>query len=358
MAFLIIIISTTLVFAYPVDRSADIKAEEFSAISDRISVSPVKKTSFPFTEAIYSWEIDIPEQQGMRLFVRFKFDEDNVSPWLYAGYWGEVQPRDEDIRTTSTYVKILYDHIFLKKPATAFQFRIKSEGEKELSVMPRLHFVYTREAETGEEKVIPEASSSKNILLDLPFRSQHSSTGEYIKSTCQSAALATAMEYFGKKIPLEDIASLTYDPEYDLRGVWPRTIAAATQYGFRGYIDRFRDWDDVRETVAQNRVILASITMPEDGDYIDPPYSSMGGHIVAVNGVTEDGRVVVTDSALSKNERGYRLQWLIPDFEQIWMKNKGGVGMVIYNPEDKDSRVIRDLKPFPSYKKDPSENKE
>jgi hypothetical protein len=154
------------------------------------------------------------------------------------------------------------------------------------------------------------------------------------------------MEYFNKPVGLEDIVPLTYDVEYDFPGIWPRTIGAGIQHGFEAYIDRFRDWDYVRKTVAENKVILCSIKMPP-GEYKAPPYPQMGGHIVALNGVTDDGRVVVTDSALWKENRGYCLQWFKEDFEKVWMKTKGGVGMVICPPAQATVKVIKNLPPFP-----------
>jgi hypothetical protein len=99
--------------------------------------------------------------------------------------------------------------------------------------------------------------------------------------------------------------------------------------------------------VAENKVILCSITMPP-GNYKAPPYPKMGGHIVALNGVTDDGRVVVTDSALWKDNRGYCLQWYTEDFEKIWMKNKGGVGLVICPPAQARMKLIQNLPPFPA----------
>ena len=87
----------------------------------------------------------------------------------------------------------------------------------------------------------------------------------------------------------------------------------------------------MRAALARNEVVLCSIRMKK-GECKEPPYESMGNHIVALNGVTDDGRVVVTDSFLAKSGRGYRCQWLVEDFEKIWMKTKNGVAMVIEPP--------------------------
>jgi hypothetical protein len=94
--------------------------------------------------------------------------------------------------------------------------------------------------------------------------------GNSLKDRCQSAAVASAMQYFGKSVPLEHIICYATDPEYASFGIWPRTINAAFEHGFQAYLDRFRDWDAVRKTVAENQVILCSITMPAGNEYIAP----------------------------------------------------------------------------------------
>ena len=174
-----------------------------------------------------------------------------------------------------------------------------------------------------------------------------------MKDRCQSAALASAMEYYGKSVLLEDIVQYTNDPEYDYPGIWPRVIGAAREFGFEGYVDRFRDWASVRRTLAENKMILCSIRMRE-GDCQAPPYASMGNHIVVLCGVTDDGRVVVTDSALGKSGRGYLCQWLQSDFETVWMRTKGGVAMVICPPEGAEERRVGDLAPFPMKREFPT----
>jgi hypothetical protein len=174
--------------------------------------------------------------------------------------------------------------------------------------------------------------------------------GNPLKDRCQSAAVASAMQYFGKSVPLEHIICYTTDPEYASFGIWPRTINAAFEHGFEAYLDRFRDWDAVRKTVAENKVILCSITMPAGNEYIAPPYPKISGHIVALCGVTEDGRVIVTDSASiaqQAKEGGHCLQWLQADFEKIWLCNKGGVGMVICPPQNAPELLVRDLPAYP-----------
>ncbi len=335
-----------------IDWRDSVPAEEFHQTSKGVWLSKTIEAEFPFDELIYSWMARLPEKEGFRLYLQVEFEEGDRSPWLYAGYWGDVDLIQGSKRTDPTFDRghIAMDQLLLKQKAHAYQFKVMDRGENPLSTPPSLTVITTDNAPTPElaEMYAPvyAAVEYPQIILDLPLRRQADSQGNPMPNRCQSAAVATAMEYFGKSVPIEEIVKYTNDPEYDYPGIWPRTIGAAVQFGFEGYIDRFRDWTSVRQTLAENKVILCSIRMPE-GKYKAPPYPSIGGHIVALNGVTEDGRVVVTDSALAKSGRGYRCQWLQEDFEKIWWDTKGGVGMVIVPPKNAKEKVVKDVAPFP-----------
>ncbi len=336
----------------PVDFRSEMPADQFRKSADGEWLSKEIAAEFPFDELIYSWKAKLSEQQGFRLYLKVGFDKSQESPWLYAGFWGaRKNPVEGRQEPTFDRGAIAMDQLLLKTKAKTWQFKVVDDGTKPLEVLPSLTVVIT------DNKPAPELSKrysetypdvNKNtLLLDIPLRRQVDSKGAPTLGRCQSAALASALEYYGKPLPLEDIIAWTHDPEYDFPGIWPRTIGAAAQFDFDAYIDRFRDWDRVRATLAQNKVILCSIKMPE-GEYIAPPYPNIGGHIVALNGLTDDGRVVVTDSALGKSAKGYRCQWVRQDFEKVWWKTKGGVGMVICPPPGATQHLVTDLPVFPT----------
>jgi hypothetical protein len=241
------------------------------------------------------------------------------------------------------------DWLKLKQKAETYQFKVEQASTAPLTVLPSFNIITTDNKPTPElaaqfKETTPTQSLTRRVL-DLPFRRQMDSKGNLTPSRCQSAALATAMQYYGTSVPLELIVAKIFDPEYDYPGLWPRVIAAAHDFGYDGYIDRFRDWDRVRQALAEHKILLCSIRMKK-GECKEPPYESMGNHIVALNGITDDGRVVVTDSALGKSERGYRCQWLMEDFEKIWMRTKNGVTMVIAPPANANVREILGLDTF------------
>ena len=334
----------------PIDSRLTVAAGQFTRGVDGSWETGEIKPAIAFDELIYSWHLRLAPEEGFRLYLRVRSETGDYSPWLYGGYWGKVRKLEKRQEPVFDWGKVAMDQLLLQRKARAFQFRIVDEGGSPLSQPPAFSVVVTDNSPTPAlaRSYAPRSRPSPTpaLILDLPLRRQADSKGTPMPDRCQSAALATAMQYFDKPIGLEDIVPLAYDVEYDYPGIWPRTIGAGIQHGFEGYIDRFRDWDSVRRTVAENKVILCSIKVPP-GDYKAPPYPQLGGHIVALNGVTDDGRVVVTDSMLWKEDRGYCLQWLQEDFEKVWMKTKGGVGMVICPPPNAPVKLIHNLPPFP-----------
>jgi hypothetical protein len=338
----------------PIDWRHRLEARELARSEKGAWTSPLVKAAFPFDQLIYYWNVRLPKDEGFRLYLQVEFGPGDTSPWLYAGFWGNVKLTAKRAKPTFDRGWVDEDTLLLKAKATGFRFKVVDEGEAPLTIRPALGVITTDTAPPAAlaSHYLPgnTGARAKEKILDVPLRRQVDVCGNTLKDRCQSAAVASAMQYFGKTVPLEHIICYTTDPEYESFGIWPRTINAAFEHGFGAYLDRFRDWEAVRKTVAENKVILCSITMPAGNEYIAPPYESMGGHIVALCGVTEDGRVIVTDSASTAQkakEGGHCLQWLQADFAKIWMRNKGGVGMVICPPKNAPELLVRDLPPYP-----------
>lgn len=315
-------------------------------------ICPVVRPPFAFEELIYSWHINQPGDT-FRLYLKVSFGASDESDWLYAGFWGAVTDGVTN-RQRPTFDRGVVDMDWLKltAKATGFRFKVVSAGTNTLAAPPAVTVVATdNHAKVAELR--KEPGQARGRVLDVPLRRQMDSQGQWMKDCCQSAALASAMEYYGKSVLLEDIARYTFDPEYNYPGEWPRVIGAAREFGFEGYVDRFRDWNAVRRALAENKIILCSMRLKQ-GECRMPPYPSMGNHIVALCGVTDDGRVVVTDSALGKSATGYLCQWLQSDFEKVWMRTKGGVAMVICPPAGAAERLVKDLPAFPADRKFPA----
>lgn len=335
-----------------IDRTEELKPSDFRSTKEGTWETKWKKATFPFDELIYWWNFRPERDEAFRLYLQVGFDGGEESPWLYAGYWGRVTLElDERKEPKFEHGTLEQDQLLLKKKAAQWRFRLVSAGKRTLAKPPKLGVIVTDNNPTPEASAKAHAKKNETNpgILDVGLCMQQDSGGNYLKDRCQSAAVASAMDYFGTSVPLEMIIAHTTDPEYKSFGIWPRTINTAYEFGFDAYLDRFRDWEKVKQAISENKVILCSITMPRKDTYIDPPYPAMGGHIVVMCGMTDDGRVVVTDSA--RRSTGYLEQWMLPDFQKIWMRNKGGVGMVICPPADAKQKLVKNLPAFPEYAK-------
>lgn len=343
-------LSRALAAEAPIDLRHRIPSEAFEQTAAGEWTSPLVQPACPFDELIYSWHLHRPGDT-FRLYLKVTFAPGDESGWLYAGYWGAVEHLVPDRKVPSFARGVLeMDWLKLKAKAIGFQFQVRVAGAKPPGAPPALTVITTDNHPSPdaarEHGVAVAAQPPASRVLDVPLRRQLNSHGERVVDRCQSAALASAMEYFGKPVPLEEITAYTFDAEYRYPGIWPRVIGAAQESGFDGTIDRFRDWDAVRRALAENQVLLCSMRM-QKGECKAPPYPSMGNHIVALCGLTDDGRVVVTDSFLGRSGTGYLCQWLQSDFETVWMKAKGGVAMVIVPPDGAPQKLVEDLPPFP-----------
>ncbi|MGC8839822.1 MAG: C39 family peptidase, partial [Candidatus Sumerlaeaceae bacterium] len=95
------------------------------------------------------------------------------------------------------------------------------------------------------------------VTLPVEFRSQVVPNAQWIGRICAPASLAMAATAFGVNHPTQQFAAEIYDPVSDLFGVWHRMVQGGAQHGLRGYITRFRSWEQVRRAVESGQVICA-----------------------------------------------------------------------------------------------------
>jgi hypothetical protein len=259
--------------ATPEDWRYRITSHSFTRTAQGEWTSPLVRPSFSFDELIYSWRLNHPGDT-FRLYLRAFFTPEDQTGWLYAGAWGSISNRVANRKVPSFERGVLdMDWLKLKQPAQAFQFKVVEAGPA-LAAPPELTIVATS---NHSKRTLPRklsSSSAPDLVLDVPLRRQVDSQGTRMPDRCQSAALASAMEYYGKSIPLEQIVRLIHDPEYDYPGIWPRVIGAASEFGFSGYIDRFRDWERVRQALKENKILLCSIRLQEGQCKAPPCYEN------------------------------------------------------------------------------------
>jgi Peptidase_C39 like family len=286
---------------------------------------------FPFTEVLPSWNVDAPEDTGIRFEIRVRdAASPEWSPWLHMGAWGRVVHRPD--RTVSfEHGTVNVDVLTLDQPADAVQMRAefldfnlpRSEGP----VLRRLAICYSGAVEDPEERaaLMPpvEIEGEWARTLPVPHHGQEALGRPLSGLCCSPTSLTMVLQSLGAECTLEENTEAVFDPEYAIFGNWGRNVARAGELGFDAWLTRFRNWDQVRAEIAAGNPVIASVRI-EEGEISVVTYE--GGHLVVIRGFTPEGDVVVNDPAY--RERGEAAVWGADEMATVWFEH-GGVAYVI-----------------------------
>jgi hypothetical protein len=252
--------------------------------------------------------------------------------------WGRVIfPPTRTIKFDGGAVDI--DTIELTKPAEAYQCRIGliafNYDTKIAPSVRRLSVCYSGVVDDPKlrEKLLPKPTTlPANFARDLPvpFRGQ----GDFKNPRslwgliCSPTSTSMVLEYHGAKFGTVENCDRIYDPQYDMFGNWGRAISRAGEVGLDAWLARFRNWDHVKQEIADGNPVIASIRFRK-GQVQGFLYESTGGHLLVVRGFTADGGVIVNDPA--RRDTGGGAIYPASEFAKAWFDN-GGVGYVIKKP--------------------------
>ncbi len=302
-------------------------------------VSEVIETDIPFTELLPSWNADIDDETGLTVQIRVRDSENDFwSPWLYLGQWGKSlhwPNRTLRFETGSVHV----DHIRLELPADAFQYRITMysydmSGEKR-PVLRRLAAAYSGVIEDADQRAgLREASTLDGVWqksLPVPFYTQQDLDPSVSGSTCSPTSVSMVVGYRSEEEQnvLENALKI-YDPEYGIFGNWNRATAFAGDEGYVSWVQRMRNWDQVKSLIVEGQPVIASIRFRE-GEFPSNPMKSTRGHLIVIRGFDDEGNVIVNDPA--HKEVGDAIVYNAEELGRAWF-DKGGVAYII-GPEDK-----------------------
>ena len=297
---------------------------------------PEVRTDCDFTNLIASFNPHAPDDTGVTLEVRVRQGE-TWSPWLFMQSWGRVVfPPARTIRFDGGQVDI--DEIELNAPAQAYQCRIGlvafNYDTKVAPSVRRLSVCYSGVVADADErkKLLTPATAPVDFArnLDVPFRPQGDRTlpRPLWGLICSPTSVSMVLAYHGADFATLENCDRIYDPQYDLFGNWGRAISRAGEVGMDAWLERFRNWEQVKRHIAEGTPVVASIRFRK-GQVKGFLYQSTGGHLLVVRGFTPTGDVIVNDPA--SREKGAAAVYPAGEFAKAWFDN-GGVGYVIRKP--------------------------
>lgn len=146
---------------------------------------------------------------------------------------------------------------------------------------------------------------------------------------CSPTCLTMLLQSYSRDVSPATLAKLAYVPQFDLYGVWPANLYAASHYHTLGGVLFFDDWEKVKALLRKDIPLITSIRYGKgelSNCAIERKTSKPEGHLILLKGFDNE-YVVVNDPAAPNNESVSR-KYLLEEFLKVWIE-RSAVGYVI-----------------------------
>ncbi len=305
--------------------------------------SPVFEADWPVTELLPSMNLDAPADTGVRMLWRLRVDGE-WSPWLDLDGWGDLTGTGRGSTTDFAHGTVEIDWVELNEPADALQARLELVSFDAASPDARRtpavsHLVGVYSGSLPADVVLAADSANDNERGDalddqtgtdlaVPMFRQGRNGPALAPRTCSPTSVTMAMAFHGVTLDPRAVSEAIYDRRYNIFGNWARAVAFASTHGLHAELQRFRTWDDLRDTLASGAPVIASIRF-EEGEFPSNKMKRTSGHLILIRGLTDAGDAIVNDPAY--DEGGEGVVYKKEELARAWLA-KGGVGYVIRKP--------------------------
>jgi hypothetical protein len=300
-----------------------------------IWMSSEQESDFPFTQMIASWNVSCPAGTGIRFFVRVRQKGDGIwSPWLYTGYWGHPSPTNYMIKFPGGWVD--EDTLKLSRPADAWQIKAVMESfETDVEINPSIRRIsVTYSGKVSDPELLEKFSSPATrpsilpaaIDLPVPYRAQGDAPEAMRSQVCSPTSVTMVMAYWGKDYPIATNCRAIWDEEYRMFGNWNRAVARAGEVGLDAWVTHFRNWQQVRATLAAGQPIIATIKFNK-GEFPSSVLKETNGHLIVIRGMTAGGDLICNDPA--RRGRGNHVIYKANELAHAWFTD-GGIAYIIH----------------------------
>ena len=316
------------------------------------AASPVVTPSFPFQQAIPSWNADTPPGTWVEVLLRARTGTGagvHWTKWYNMGVWTSSQGAvkrhsvagQADVDGTVDVDTLKLGRSSRPLAATAYQLKVR------LFSVSRTALPVVRNASVVVSDKPPVAVSAGTLsqgnparwgtLLDVPECSQmvYPNGGE---AWCSPTSVTMVLNYWqgkagacGAGVPTT--ASGVYDRVFDGHGNWPFNAAYASGQTAGGtkleaYISRFTSLSQAEEWIAAGAPVIISISWGRN-QLTGAPIPASAGHLAVLVGFDASGNPILNDPAAPSNgavQRTYKRA----ELERQWLQAPGGTVYLVY----------------------------
>ncbi len=306
------------------------------------AASPIITPTFPFSQAIPSWNIDTPAGTWAEIQLRVRKGSTWTS-WYNMGVWSSgTETVVRHSVSAQTDAKAYVDVDTLKigtrsapSTASAYQLKVRLFSTNQHSV-PVLRNAAVAVSTTPVTPIQLTAGNPAhwNKVLPIPECSQmvYPDGGEV---WCSPTSVAMVLSYWAGRagsgscsVDVRAAVSGVYDRIYKGHGNWPFNTAYAAGGNMEARVTRFTSMAQAEEWIASGVPVIMSVSWGRN-QLTGAPIPSSNGHLVVLSGFDASGNPIVNDPAAPTNavvQRTYKRS----DLEKLWLQGSGGTAYLIY----------------------------
>jgi len=318
--------------AYSRERSGiELLFTEGSYAPEGSFTSPPLSAGFPIKEIIPSWNVETPGGGGSMVEIRLSREGEHWSPWFRAGCWGSIPATAGKKINKNEWGELKVDYLSVRRDASYAQVRVTLFSKAEMVSPLVTGITLAMSSEHGDldlslRRPLSAPFTPRPLNLKVPYRSQRDEDSSIAGHVCSTTSVSMVMEYWGVKKSTAEMAALIYEPETGLYGIWWRAVQGASLFGFQGWVQYFRNWQEVYRELSLGNPVIACISCGE-GCLTGSPTSSSEGHVIVIRGVDDRGNPLCNDPA-GKDEKDGIITYHREELARAWF-DRGGVGYLI-----------------------------
>ncbi len=270
-------------------------------------LTPIDLSAAPFTEAILSWNADMPPGTALQADLRLRYGAADAPPeaadwsdWQTMGHWGRnVAAPDQRLPRSSSGgdagLRHEIDVLRLDSglEATAFAVRLHLSGGTTTPTVRRLA-VSTIHRRRSLPPPAADPPLGRAVQLPVPARSQHAAPADLALHVCSPTSLGMVLQFYGHDQPTTQVAEAVFDHGAAIYGNWAFNVAYAGSCGLRAVVRHFTCLGDLERELQAGRPIVISIAFAA-GELPESPTAGTAGHLLVVTGVTAAGDFLVNE---------------------------------------------------------------
>lgn len=223
------------------------------------------------------------------------------------------------------FAKVEGDILKPIKKAFSYKYQITVLGKADINF---LSVAFTKSGAKYDSVLAMETLDLRDFEIPLEPVSQMEFDDKKLRSRiCSPTCVNMLLNFYGKKVSLEETLKGVYDEEAEIYGSWPLNTAFAAQQGLGAGVVRCSSLAQAEGELYKGRPLIVSIAYKE-GALKNAAIKQTQGHLVIITGIDAGGNIIVVDPA-AKTAASTRRIYDRKQFASAWLKNKKGLAYAI-----------------------------